>query len=85
MVLLLGRSAVRVATPLWRQLSVRAEGGRETEDAARREAGPGAGGIIVHGARPGDGTFAHWSSPEEGVPFTDRSPDDERFWPPEQA
>ncbi|HET6668433.1 MAG TPA: hypothetical protein VFG98_14240 [Intrasporangium sp.] len=85
LVLLLGRSAVRVATPLWRLLSVRAEAGREAEDAARHETGLRGGGIIVHGLRPSDGTAPHWSSRDEGVPFTDLSPDDDRFWPPKQA
>jgi hypothetical protein len=85
LVLLLGRSAVRVATPLWRQLSVRARAEREAEDAVRNETGRGGAGIIVHGARPSDGTVLDWSSPEEGVPFTDLSPDDDRFWPPKQT
>ena len=85
LVLLLGRPAVRVAAALWRQLSVRAEAGRQVEDAAERETGTSAGGIIVHGLRPGDGTAPHWSSRDEGVPFTDLSPDDDRFWPPKQA
>ncbi|HEX5967961.1 MAG TPA: hypothetical protein VFY88_05750, partial [Intrasporangium sp.] len=84
LVLLLGRSAVRVATLLWRQLSVRAQADREAEDGARRETGMGAGGIIVHGVRPSDSTVPRWSSPDEGVPFTDLSPDDDRFWPPKQ-
>ena len=85
LVLLLGRSAVRVATPLWRQLSARAEAGREAEDPAGRESGMGAGGIIVHGVRSSDSPAPLWSSPEEGVPLTDPSPDDDRFWPPKQA
>jgi len=85
LVLLLGRSAVRVATPLWRQLSVRARADRDAEDAVGGGTGLGAGGIIVHGVRPVDSTAPHVSSPDEGVPFSDLSPDDDRFWPPKQA
>lgn len=65
----------------WRQLSAWARAAREREEAAVRDTGVSAGGIVFRGERGSDGTFAGSANPDDGVALTDAPPDDDAFGP----
>ena len=79
--MMLWRPVLQVSLPAWRQLLRRAAVAAAREDQPEREQATQTGGIVVHGARRDTDDSRRWATPDQGVPFTDVSPDDDWFRP----